>query len=251
MYSRVMKRSFSLQALLALVIGAVAVTALAGDGFIPVVAQTRGAGGSFWNTELWISNPTSRKGSYGLVFLPSGHDNTRLLSVEPEGRDIAAGATVHLTGVVPPNSTGALRVVTTDGLVVRCRVFNTRGRGSAGQMVPLLTVGTMIQPGERGILVPLLRGGQLRTNLGVFNPSPHAVAVQIEILDGSGETVGGASYNVEAGSQLQLNDVLLGFRVTGCERCRGIVTANGPVAAYAAVVDNRTGAATFIQPAIR
>jgi len=236
---------------LATAVLAVAAVGVAGEGFIPVVAQNRGAGGSFWNTELWISNPTGRKGSFGTVFLPAGHDNTRLLSTEPEATEIAPGATVHLNDVVPPNSVGALRVVTSRGLVVRCRVFNTRGRGSAGQMVPLLTVGQMIQRGDTGVLVPLLRGGQFRTNIGVFNPSPHAVAVQIEIRNRAGETVGGTSYNVEAGSQLQLNDVLLGFRLNRCDRCQGLVTSTGPVAAYAAVVDNRSGAATFIMPAVR
>ena len=246
-----MRRPVLFHVVLVVAVVSVAATGVAGEGFIPVVAQNRGAGGSFWNTELWISNPTTRKGSYAIVFLPSGHDNTRLLTMDPETIDIAAGATVHLKSVVPPDSMGALRVVTTEGLVVRCRVFNTRGRGSAGQIVPILTLRQMIQPVERGVLVPLVRGGQLRTNLGVFNPSTHAVAVQIEIRDAEGETVGGASYNVEAGSQLQLNDVLLGFRLNRCDRCLGIVTANGPVAAYAAVVDNRSGAATFVQPAIR
>ncbi|HHQ48690.1 MAG TPA: hypothetical protein ENK19_07390, partial [Acidobacteria bacterium] len=134
-----MRRPVLFHVALVMAMISVAVTGMAGEGFIPVVAQSRGAGGSFWNTELWISNPTTRKGSYAIVFLPSGHDNTRLLTEDPETTDIAAGATVHLKGVVPPNSIGALRVVTSDGLVVRCRVFNTRGRGSAGQLVPVLT----------------------------------------------------------------------------------------------------------------
>ncbi len=230
---------------------AVSSLAGAGEGFIPVVAQSRGSGGSFWSTELWISNPTSRTGSYGLVFLPAGHDNSRLLSTEPELHEITAGATVHLNDVVPPDSIGALRVVMSRGLVVRCRVFNTRGRGSAGQLVPLLTVDQMIQPGDTGVLVPLLRGGQFRTNLGVFNPSPNPVPVRIEVRDQAGEIVGETSYNVEAGSQLQLNDVLLGFRLSHCDGCQALVTASGPVAAYASLVDNRSGAATFVLPAVR
>jgi len=251
MYIEFMKRLLFLYGSALLAVLLMASVAGAGEGFIPVVAQSRGAGGSFWNTELWIANPTARKGSYGVVFLPAGHDNSRLLSAEPQIHEIAAGATVHLKDVVPPDSIGALRVVTSRGLVVRCRVFNTRGRGSAGQVVPLLTVDRMIQPGDTGVLVPLLRGGQFRTNLGVFNPSPNPVAVRIEVRNQAGETVGETSYNVEAGSQLQLNDVLLGFRLSSCGGCQALVTASGPVATYAAVVDNRSGSATFILPAIR
>jgi len=223
----------------------------AGEGFVPVVAQSRGSGGSFWSTELWISNPTSRRGSYGVVFLPAGHDNTRLLSTEPDTQEIKAGATIHLNDVVPPDSIGALRVITSEGLIVRCRVFNTRGRGSAGQMVPLLTVDQMIRSNGTGVLVPLLRDGQVRTNIGVFNPSPNAVAVRIELRNEAGERVGETRYNVEAGSLLQLNDALLGFRVRHCARCQALIRASGPVAAYSSVVDNRSGAATFILPAIR
>lgn len=251
MYIVFMRRPLVRVALALFAAGLVASAAVAGERFVPVVAQSQGSQGSFWNTELWISNPTSRRGSYGLVFLPAGHDNSLLLSVEPETHDIAAGATVHLNNVVPPDSIGALRIVTSRGLVVRCRVFNTRGRGSAGQLVPALSVDQMVQPGDTGVLVPLLRGGRFRSNLGVFNPSASAVAVRVEVRDQSGATVGETSYNVEAGSQLQLNDVLLGFRVTRCEGCQGLVTAAGPVAAYATVIDNRSGAATFILPAIR
>ncbi len=225
--------------------------ATAGEMFIPVVAQAGGSDGSYWNTELWIANLSGGRATYALTFLPSGTDNTPYLVMPPEERTLEAGETVHLNGVVPPGHVGALRVVTSsDDVVVRCRLFNAKGRATSGQLVPALQVGEMVPGGTAAVLVPIVRKGQYRTNIGFFNPNPRPITVSLELQNDKGETVTTVAYTVEPGSHMQVNDFLLTQKVRRADAWRVVFTATGTVAGYASFVDTRSGAATFVSPAI-
>lgn len=237
-------------AVLALVVMAVG-TAGAGERFIPVVAQVQGANGSYWNTEIWLTNLSQSPGSYAMTFLPAGQNNADLLLRGNEAHSIGPRETVHLKAVVPPGKTGALKIVTSDGVLVRCRVFNAHSHGSVGQLVPALTREQMIETGSRGILTPLVRNGQFRTNVGFFNPSENPVRIRVEIWTDTGKLAGAASYGLDPGSQVQINDFLLQFKINRADGFQAVVTADGPCTAYATLVDRRSGAATFISPAVR
>ncbi len=238
-------------ALAVLVAAGGAASAPATELFIPVVAQAGGSDGSYWNTELWIANLSGGRATYALTFLPSGTDNTPYLMMPPEERELEAGETVHLNGVVPPGNVGALRVVTSsDGVVVRCRLYNARGRATSGQLIPALRVDEMVPPGTPAVLVPILRKGRYRTNLGFFNPGLRPVTVKLEVQDEKGETVTTVAYTVEPGSHMQVNDILLTLKIRRAEAWRVVFTSDGTVAGYASFVDSRSGSATFVTPAI-
>lgn len=228
-----------------------AVTVRAGERFVPVVAQVKGANGSYWNTEIWVSNLSGSVGTYALTFLPAGRDNGQILMAEAVGEPIAAGETIHLKGVVPPGRAGALRVVASDGVIVRCRVYNARSRGSVGQMVPALSREEMIGPGSEGFLVPLVRSGQFRTNVGLFNPGENPIHVHVEVRDHTGKRIGAASYGLDPGSQTQINDFLLQFKVSRADGFQAVLSADDWFTAYATIVDTRSGASTFISPTVR
>jgi hypothetical protein len=229
----------------------IATTARAGELWVPVVAQMPGAGGSYWNTEMWISNLGASSGSCAVTFLPSGTDNTDLLLSEATPTPVPAGHTVYVGNVVPPRSSGALRVVTVGDLVVQVRLFNTQGQGAVGQIVPALGREQLIPIGSEGHLVPILRSSRFRTNVGLFNPSPSPVKVQARLLDPQGAEAGRTEYALEPGSQTQVNDLLLGFKVNRSDGHQLVLSAGGPFAAYASVVDTRTGAPTLILPEVR
>lgn len=222
----------------------------AADRFIPVVAQTPGSGGVYWNTELWVSNLGDSAGSYGLVFLPAGSDNSELLLLQAEPIEIAAGATHYLDDVVPPESIGALRIVTSGEIVVQCHLFSAQGQGSQGQMVPALAVEEMIPVGSSGELLPLLRSSQYRSNVGLFNPETRVLKVRAVLFDPAGNVVGGSDYSLEPGSQIQINDYLLGFKVLRSDGHRLTLSGDGPLAAYASIVDARTGSPAYVRPEI-
>jgi hypothetical protein len=218
--------------------------------WVPVVAQMPGADGSYWNTELWLANLSAGAGTCAITFLPSGADNTEQLLSEPVPVTLGAGQVVYLKDVVPPRSSGALRLVTSRGVVVRCRLYNAQGRGSVGQMVPALAAQDLIPADARGHLFPLLRSPQFRTNVGLFNPGRTPIRVHAVLVDPEGQTVGQADFPLAPGSQTQVNDFLLAFKVSRSEGHAAVLSAEGLFAAYASIVDSRTGAPTLVLPEV-
>ncbi|MDV7390532.1 hypothetical protein RZS08_04220, partial [Arthrospira platensis SPKY1] len=108
-------------------------TATAGEElFLPMVAHRQGRDGAWWMTEVWVTNTTGARGAYGAVFLPAGQDNLELLRSDPVAEELGPGATAHRSDLVPEGGLGALRFVTTPGVVVFARVFNAAGRESFG-----------------------------------------------------------------------------------------------------------------------
>jgi hypothetical protein len=216
--------------------------------FVPMVAQKQGLEGSWWNTEVWITNTTSTTGSYAVVFLPAGQANPEGLREEPIGEDLPPGATVYRDDLVPQGGSGALRLVTSPGVVVFGRVFNSAGRGSVGEAKLALPKSAALRPGEVGHLIGLRRTPQFRTNLGFFNPSPDAGTVHVRLLGPGGEELGEASYKVAPGESIQLDDALHGFEVNRGENLRAEVSGTVPLFAFASVVDSRSGAPTLVPP---
>jgi len=223
----------------------------ASELWVPVVAQMPGAEGSYWNTEMWISNLGASAGTYGITFLPSGADNTDLLLAEATPSSVGPGQTHYVKDVVPPRSSGALRVVTSPGVVVQVRLYNTQGRGAVGQMVPALTSDQLVPVNAQGHLVPLLRSSRFRTNVGLFNPGTSPIKVRAVVLDPHGVECGRTDYALEPGSQEQINDFLLAFKVARTDGHQVVLSAEGLFAAYASLVDTRTGAPTLILPVVR
>jgi hypothetical protein len=216
--------------------------------FLPMVAQKQGLEGSWWNTEVWITNTTSTTGSYAVTFLPAGQANAEGLREEPIGEDLPPGATAYRDDLVPQGGSGALRLVASTGVVVFARVFNSAGSGSVGEARPALPRNAALRPGEVGHLVGLRRTPQFRTNLAFFNPSLEAGTVRVRLLGPVGEEVGEASYRVAPGESIQLDDALHGFAVSRGEHLHAEVSGTVPLFAFASVVDSRSGAPTLVPP---
>jgi hypothetical protein len=223
-----------------------AATLGAEEYFVPMVGQSRGADGAWWNTEVWVSNTAAATGGWAAVFLPAGQINTDGLRAEPELQDIARGATVYRNDLVPEGKIGTLRFITTAGVIVFVRVFNAAGSGSFGQAMVPLTRAAATRPGETAHLIGLRRTPQFRTNIGLFNPSFDVGVVRVRILDARGAEVGDETFRLVPGGYIQLNDGLHAFGVARGEHLRAEVTGTIPFFAFASVIDSRSGAPTLV-----
>ncbi|MGE5235356.1 MAG: hypothetical protein ACM3O7_03275 [Acidobacteriota bacterium] len=231
----------------------VALSAAAASGeeyFVPMVAQKQGQDGAWWNTEVWIANGSADTGGFAVVFLPAGRSNAEALREEPAMEDLPPGATVYRNDLVPQGMVGALRVLTTPGVAVFARVFNSAGKGSFGEGMPALPRSAAMRPGEVGQLVGLRRTPQFRTNLGLLNPTAEPGTVRVRLFAQRGELLGEQPFRLEPGAYLQLDDVLHAFAVGRGEHLRAEVSGDVPFFAFASVIDARSGAPTLI-PALR
>ncbi|MFH1175926.1 MAG: hypothetical protein V1750_00865 [Acidobacteriota bacterium] len=236
---------------LALVVLFVLMAALAAgeEFFIPVAAQKEGADGSWWNTEVWLSNTTASTAGYAAIFLPGlSANNLERLQAEPPMEDIAPRATLCRSDLVPQGSSGALRVLTTPGVVVYARVFNAAGRGSSGQGLRALPRSAAVRPGEIAYLVGLRRTPQFRTSVGLLNPNLEGCAVRALLLSQRGETVGEQQYRLGPGAVLVLDEILHSLGVVRGEHMRLELSGTAPFFAYAQVIDTRSGAPTLQLP---
>lgn len=227
-----------------------ALPAAADELFVPVVAQVKGSNGAYWNTELWLSNTSDQPATYALTFLPSTHNNRELLRGQRPVETIPPGETVHLDDVAPPSKHGALRILTSGSVVVRCRLFNASASRALGQMIPALRWDDLVPRHSEGHLVPLVRSSRYRTNVGLFNPNLDEIRVHAFLLDAQGRSIGHDELRLPPGSHRQFNDMLLSFKVERGEGLRLVVTSDYAFAAYASMVDNRTGSPSFILPEV-
>jgi hypothetical protein len=238
----------SRKACLALFAVALAASAGAEEYFVVGVAQRKGQDGTWWNTEVWVSNTSASSGGYSAVFLPVGKSNLAGLRAEAALEDLRPGETALRKDLVPEGELGVLRIVTTPGVVVYCRVFNAAGRGSFGLGMPAQLRSDAVKPGEIAHLLGLRRTPQFRTNMGLFNPTVDNGQVRIRLVGEHGEVVGEQPYSLAPGGYLQLTDVLHAFGVSRGENLRAEVTGTVPFFAYASVVDTRSGAPTYVAP---
>ncbi|MCS7182055.1 MAG: hypothetical protein NZ869_02955 [Thermoanaerobaculum sp.] len=217
--------------------------------FIPVVVQKQGQEGAWWNTEVWVVNTTGEMGRWGAVFLPAGQPNGELLRQEPEFfEELPGWASTVRTDLVPQGGLGALRLVTSPGVVAVARVYNASGRVSSGQFIPALPRDQALRRGEVVHLVGLRRSAQFRTNLLLFAPGPEGVTVRLRTFGERGEVYGEQAYGLAPGALLPLEDILLAFGVQRTDAARAEVSGSGPFFALASVVDSRSGAASLAWP---
>jgi hypothetical protein len=229
----------------------VATVAVAGgeELFVPMVAQRQGVDGAWWNTEVWISNPTANTASYATVFLPAGQSNLEGLRADPAPEDLPPGATVYRNDLIPEGGIGVLRFITTPGVVIFGRVFNAAGRGSFGQGIPAMPRSAAIRPGEIAQLVGLRRTPAFRTNISLFNPSAENGVVHVRLYLQRGDVAGEESFRLAPGAYVQLDDALHALGVPRGEHVRAEVTGTVPFFAFASVIDARSGAPTLVPAA--
>jgi glucose/arabinose dehydrogenase len=94
-----------------------------------------------------------------------------------------------------------------------------------------------VDTGERGV------AGTFRTNLGVNNPGPTTLDVQVSLINSGGTVLGSTSQQVPAYGMLQVNDILR--KILGARSATGVqgylsLSSNKPFHAWASKIDNGT-----------
>jgi len=212
------------------------------------IAETEGAAQTRWKSDLAILNPGV---SSAQVDLEYRHDHGTALasvSVDPGGVVELPNVAVGTFGV--PNSAGAVELKASTELIVTARTFNDAPDGTFGQFLPGVTGGEGLVGDSVAVLSQLDSGSSFRTNVGFVDLGGSGAVVRIRLFDGDGETVGSElAETIPDGGWFQVNRVFRAANVGACSGCYALIDlagGEGPVWAYASVVDNSSGDPTTI-----
>jgi hypothetical protein len=220
---------------------------------IPVAAHTSGANGTAWRSDVTIQNPGTTTLTIDISAVKSGEGLTDNIVPVSSGIAVPAGGVVALSDVL--NGTAAGEVIPSAALLigsdkpfaVTSRTYNSTANGTYGQTVsPASDIATA---GSTIYIPGIIANARFRTNIGLLMVANTPMTVGVALTDEGGETRGQRIMNVAAGSatHVQFGTAAVASRTfDSAGAVVRIVHGDGSVIAYASVVDNITGDASFI-----
>lgn len=233
------------------------------DLFVPSVAHGQGqeVNGvrAQWRADLWVFNPGSQAATVDMFLLLRNQANE-----SPESRRITVnpGEVRYLPDVIlgqfgRDNTYGALRVTSDRPVYVTGTSYDAnvkvdakqRDAGTAGQFFSGIPASQAIGVGELTDIIGLDQdglqtAGVWRSNLAFVETTGHSATLNVERLDGAGQSLGMIPVSLRPREAKQLDGVLTSIVATPGtnQRVRVKVLAGpGRVVASASHIDNRTG----------
>jgi hypothetical protein len=213
--------------------------------YIPAGARTAGASGSFWLTDIAVTNFSIGVATVNVAYLPKNQDNTYPLNasfaLSPGEQVLLGDVFFNLLGRETAN--GSLRVTASHPDVkITSRTYNAAGQeGTYGQFIPALRDAASATTDHAGGLIQLQENADFRTNIGLVNPDDTSVEVEIHLYDAEGTRLGTISRTLQPFEMTQYdriyNRVDAGVVDSGFAVVR-VLTPGGLVLSYASVVDN-------------
>lgn len=234
---------------------------LAADWMIPAAANSPGARGTYWVTDLSIHNPHEYDLPVTVQVLPSDRENFEVPTIDLE---LSPWQTVNLWDVLGPETfdlpgTAALLVYADSSLecdpIEDCHLLATSrtytpgegGIGEFGLAVPGAGVASGVDFDTFGYAAGILNDGQsFRCNVGIASWSSQWTSVQVDVQDAAGSILDSLVYDVPPFGQVQerLDAVVEGGSLV-------FYLVSGPddalVFPYATVINQYTGDASFVR----
>jgi subtilisin-like proprotein convertase family protein len=219
---------------------------------IPAVAHTPGAAGTFFVSDLALSN-SGAASEVLLVLTPSGVDGTRSYRAMRVG--LPSQASLLLRDVVRSlfdfEGTGTLAVIGGEEIHLTSRTYNISAAGSGGtfgQTIPSVPAHRTVAPGEVLHLTQVRATTDYRTNIGAIESEGTATDIRITLRDHEGAIRATTERTIPPFSHLQFP--LSSITDAGPIPVASVEIRNlsgGAIAAYASIVDNRSGDSVFVQ----
>jgi predicted GH43/DUF377 family glycosyl hydrolase len=224
--------------------------------FIPAAAYAAGAHGSFFQTDLELSNADSVAVEFELWWLPRGELNSD--PAISETFSLGAGMSVRYANVLAevfglaPDALGALAIASSSPhLLAMSRTYNRPGDGSAGcygQSMPVVAAEEMIRHGERRRILLATENAEMRTNVGCLNAGKGIVGIDLELFDMAGNPLATERLTLGPWGNDQLNRIFEGFApITGYVEV-STPHLSGAFTCYGSVLDNTTSDPTTVPP---
>ena len=211
---------------------------------VPAAAHAQGLVGSYWTTDLSLTNPNDQAVLAQLWFLPRKGQPASVPVIVPGAGSLVLDDVVA-TVFDRAGEAGSLIVDPEAPLLVTSRTASGLAAGSAGQVLPGLPAG---QAGAGPVVLPGLAGAPgFRTNIGLVNLSGQVLHCDITIHGGNGSVLATRTAVLDPWGSEQLNRVLDGLDAGN--GAWATITGDGPFSAFASVVDFGTNDGATVLPA--
>jgi hypothetical protein len=226
--------------------------AVAGEVFIPAAYRGPGVGGSAWKTEITVANISPAPAfpiTATITYHPNGGSPTSIPMLLTPMEVLTVDDALWSWFSVEQGG-GIVRITWADDaarITARARVYNTTSSGQYGQGVPGVRLNEL---GSDMFLTGLSGVNGNRTNVGISNPTSQGGIFWVALYDTSGLERGAFATAIGPHSYRQIDDIFSAFQA-GPLHASMIRIMSSEIAfyAYASVVRNDTGDATFITPA--
>lgn len=220
--------------------------------WISAAANSPGAGGTFFQTDVWIFNPNDVAATIRVAFLPAGSDNRNRPTVDvvvpPASQREIRNVLQTLFSL---SGAGALRMTSSSPFTASSRTFNKPANadviGTFGLAIPALDLAESM---SRGFLSGISSNSDARTNIGFVNPQATTIDVRTDVFSAQGTTIGSFTKRLEPHEWFQGNlFALIGAGTPVNEAYALVSSTGGSFFAYVSVVDAKSGDGTIVLPA--
>jgi hypothetical protein len=234
------------------------------NGWLVTAGRVAGAGGALFRTDVWLFNPDESATATATLILhpavPSGQPAAPPVASDPiplAPRETRFFADVTLETVPAGDGVvGALEWQSDRPLMAAARIYTFTPTGTYGFFLPAIPISeSMTAKASEGDLHNALQiygtnsgDASFRTNLDVTNTSSATLPIEVRVIDGTTQILGGTrTYSVAPGSLLRLGPIFEavgapledGLRIT-VAIAAGTVVPSGGILAAAYTLDNRT-----------
>ncbi len=220
----------------------------AASWLLPSSARISGAGGTFWTTNLTISNPSSQEARFALRFLGNRPDAPPL---PEEPYKLAGGTSTTFRDVLSSvfglsSDYGSIQLKSNvSELTMVAETSTPGGGGSFGQSVPAAAGINLVRIDSEKSILGITENSKFRANLILANATGQPIEAVATLIAENGMVLGSKPYALAAFGMTQVNHIArdLGVNgdISGARLILSTASPKGTFAAYVALIDNGTG----------
>lgn len=245
------------------------------------VAHAAGVNGSFFESDIRVTNLTARTMTYDLNFTPSGVNGTEFGSSSTV--EVSPGATLALDDVVStlfgsgtngsalgmlevrpvtpsePSSGGLFGSITNSGVrqlntAAASRTYNFTPAGTFGQYIPATRFADFVGRGSILSLQQVAESAKFRANFGFLEASGNSAELMVRVYDTASTLLATIPVSLQPMQHRQIGNMLRAVGLTDLVDGRvevEVVNGNGKVTAYVSEVDNATNDPLLVSPVVK
>lgn len=225
------------------------------EAYLPSVGIGPGAGSSYWYTTVWVHNPGSEPANVRFEFLERDRSNVSPAfvfneTVQPGDTRRYDNAMDTIFGITDRRF-GAIRVVSSDKVVVNGRIYSKVQNGqeadSVGQFFAAVPASFAIGAGEKTTVLGVYQtnpqeSSEYRYNFGFVEVAGASCLVEMEAYDAGGDLVRTKNYTLQAYEPKQFNirDLVSDVNSTNLRLQAKVMDGSGKVVVFGSGLANRS-----------